>query len=59
MSTTFKKGESVKVKVTVPEGSVKALRMDEDGNVWYLLPWKDQDGHNQERWFIEDQLEKV
>jgi hypothetical protein len=55
----FKKGELVKVKVTVPQGPVQALKMDEDGNVWYLVPWTDENGRNQERWFIEEQLEKA
>lgn len=59
MATMFKKGELVKVKITVPQGSVQALKMDEDGNVWYLVPWTDENGRNQERWFIEEQLEKA
>jgi len=59
MATMFKKGELVKVKVTVPQGPVQALKMDEDGNVWYLVPWTDENGRNQERWFIEEQLEKA
>lgn len=59
MATMFKKGEAVKVKITVPQGSVQALKMDSDGNVWYLVPWTDENGRNQERWFIEDQLEKA
>ena len=59
MATMFKKGELVKVKVTIPQGPVQALKMDEDGNVWYLVPWTDENGRNQERWFIEEQLEKA
>lgn len=56
MATEFKKGQTVKVKMVVPEGPVQALRMDEDGMVYYLLQWVDQDGHAQERWFAEDVL---
>ena len=35
MATTFKKGQTVKVKTVVPEGPVEAMRMDEDGTVSY------------------------
>lgn len=59
MATAFKKGEVVKVKMTVPEGPVLALRMDEDGTVYYMLQWVDQDGVQQERWFAEDVLTGV
>lgn len=59
MATMFKKGEEVKVKVTIPQGPVQALKMDSDGNVWYLVPWTDENGGKQERWFIEEQLEKA
>jgi hypothetical protein len=56
MATEFKKGQGVKVKMVVPQGPVLALRMDEDGTVYYLLQWVDQDGNQQERWFAEDVL---
>lgn len=52
----FKKGELVKVKAVVPSGPVEKLRMDEDGNVQYLIEWKDENGATQQRWFDEDQL---
>jgi uncharacterized protein YodC (DUF2158 family) len=52
----FKKGEVVKLQVVVPEGPVLALRMDEDGNVQYLVGWTDANGVEQQRWFDEDQL---
>ncbi len=56
MATTFKKGDEVKLIVTVPQGAVKALRMDEDGNVQYLVGWTDSTGTEHERWFDEAQL---
>lgn len=56
MATKFQKGQEVKVNVLVPQGQVKAFRMDEDGNVFYLVPWIDIEGNEQERWFAENQL---
>ena len=56
MATAFKKGEVVKVKAVVPQGPVQALRMDEDGNVFYLIQWTDVNGVSQERWFAEGDL---
>lgn len=59
MATKFTKGQNVKLIAVVPQGPVKALRMDEDGNFFYLVEWKDSDGNAQERWFEEDQLVAV
>jgi hypothetical protein len=59
MATTFKKGDVVKVVATIPQGPVKAMRMDEDGNVQYLVEWTDSEGVKQERWFDEVQLASV
>jgi len=56
MATMFKKGEVVKVKSVVPQGPVKALRMDDDGNVYCLIEWVDADGSTQERWIDETLL---
>lgn len=56
MATTFKKGDNVKLNSVVPEGPVQALRMDEDGNFFYLVAWTDADGNDQQRWFEESQL---
>ena len=53
---TFKKSDNVKVIAAVPEGPVLGLRMDEDGNVFYLIEWTDLEGHTQQRWFAETQL---
>jgi len=59
MATKFARDQVVKVRTVVPEGPVLALRMDEDGVVYYLLQWVDQDGNQQERWFAEDVLTGV
>jgi uncharacterized protein YodC (DUF2158 family) len=56
MATAFKKGDEVKVIAVTPEGPVQALRMDEDGNFFYLVEWTDADGNAQQRWFEESQL---
>jgi uncharacterized protein YodC (DUF2158 family) len=56
MATAFKKGDVVSLKMVVPSGPVQALRMDEDGNVHYLISWVDADGVQQERWFEESLL---
>lgn len=56
MATTFKKGDTVKLVATVPQGPVEALRMDEDGNFFYLVSWTDDNGVVQSRWFEEAQL---
>jgi uncharacterized protein YodC (DUF2158 family) len=56
MSTEFKKGDVVQLNTVVPKGPVERLRMDEDGNVFYLISWTDVAGVNQSRWFREDEL---
>lgn len=56
MATAFKKGDEVKVVAVTPEGPVQALRMDEDGNFFYLVQWTDANGSVQQRWFEESQL---
>ena len=56
MATTFKKGDIVKLVAVVPQGPVESLRMDEDGNFFYLVSWTDANGALQSRWFEEAQL---
>jgi hypothetical protein len=53
MATKFAKGQAV------PEGPVQALRMDEDGNFFYMIEWTDADGNVTQRWFEEAQLEQA
>lgn len=52
----FKKGDVVRAKVTVPQGPVVKMRMDDDGNIEYLVEWSDG-GVIHQRWFAEDQIE--
>lgn len=59
MATKFVKGEEVKVVSVIPEGPVEKIRMDEDGNFFYLISWVDEKGVNQQRWFAEDDLVKA
>lgn len=56
MATKFKKGDEVKVVGVIPQGPVQALRMDEDGNFFYLIEWADVNGDMQSRWFAEADL---
>ena len=51
----FKKGDVVSVKVTVPTGPIVALRMNEDGDVSYLVEWT-KEGETVTRWFEQDEL---
>ena len=44
MPTTYTKNQNVRVKAVVPEGPVAALRMNEDGEFFYLVQWTDADG---------------
>lgn len=59
MATKFVKGEEVKVIAVIPEGPVEKIRMDEDGNFFYLISWVDEKGVDQQRWFAEDDLVKA
>ena len=59
MAASFKVGQQVKLIAVVPQGPVKALSVNQDGDIQYLVEWTDTDGVVQERWFKEDQLTKV
>jgi hypothetical protein len=59
MATKFAKGQAVKLIAVIPEGPVMALRMDEDGNFFYMVEWTDADGNTTQRWFEEAQLEQA
>ena len=56
MATKFQKGETVRLDKTVPQGPVVKLRMDEEGNFFYLVEWNDADGATKSRWFAENEL---
>ena len=56
---TPKKGDVVKLAGVVPQGPVISMRMDEDGNVSYLIEWTDVNGRTQQRWFAESDLAAV
>lgn len=56
MATKFVKGQEVKATGVIPQGPVQALRMDEDGNFFYMIEWVDADGNSQQRWFAEADL---
>ncbi len=55
----FTKGQAVKVNTVVPSGPVEAYRMDEDGVIYCLISWVDEEGDAQNRWFREDVLVAV
>lgn len=59
MATKFTKNQNVRLKIVTPEGPVAALRMDEDGQFFYLIQWTDAEGESQQRWFKEEELEAV
>lgn len=52
----FKKGDEVKAIGVIPEGPVSGIRMDDEGNVSYLVTWVDADSAEQSRWFSEAAL---
>jgi len=56
MATKFTKGQQVKVNAVIPTGPVEKLRMDEDGSVYCLISWTDENGNAQQRWFAESDL---
>ena len=56
---TFKKGDVVKLSGVVPQGPVIGMRMDDEGNVSYLIEWTDVNGNMQQRWFAESDLSAV
>lgn len=59
MATKFIKGQEVKLNAVVPQGPVMKLRMDEDGQFFYLVMWTDAQGVEQSRWFKEEELVAV
>ena len=56
MATVFAKNQTVRSNTVVPQGPVEAIRMDEDGTVFYRISWADVNGDTHTRWFAEDEL---
>lgn len=55
----LKTGDTVRLKVPVPQGEIKQTRYDVDtGEASHLLEWE-ADGVVQERWFSPEELEIV
>jgi len=59
MATAFTKDQTVRLKTVTPQGAVEAMRMEEDGTVFYRISWTDAAGNSQTRWFAEADLEAV
>jgi len=59
MATKYIKNQNVRLKAVVPEGPVTALRMNEDGEFFYIVEWTDADVVKQRRWLEESELEAV
>lgn len=59
MATKYQKDQIVKLVAVVPQGPVQAMRMDENGVIYYLVGWTDAGGEPQQRWFAEEELTAV
>ena len=60
MALAFQKEQVVTLKnPAVPTGPVVGFRVDNDGNMSYLVEWTDADGATQQRWFAEADLAAV
>lgn len=57
MALAFQKGQTVTLKTpAVPTGPVVGFKVDNEGNVSYLIEWTDAEGQSQQRWFSESEL---
>jgi uncharacterized protein YodC (DUF2158 family) len=59
MAASFKIGDVVELNKPNPSGPVKALSVNQEGDIQYLVSYVDANGVEQERWFKEDELNKV
>ena len=59
MAASFKIGQEVQLITVIPEGPIVQLSVDQEGNITYLVAYKDSDGESQSRWFNEDELRVV
>lgn len=57
MAASFKLGQKVQLIVSVPQGSVEQLTVNQEGEIQYLVSYMDKDGEQQSRWFLESELE--
>ena len=53
----FKKDDVVKLRMVIPSGPIQKMMMSEDGTVFCLIEWVDENGTTQQRWFNEELLE--
>jgi len=56
MAANFKIGQKVKLAAVLPEGPVLQLSVTPEGNIQYLIGYKDTENCLHERWFKEDEL---
>lgn len=59
MASKFRKDDVVRLKAIVPQGPVLKVRMTEEGDVEYLIEYRDANDETQQRWFKEDALESA
>lgn len=59
MAASFKIGQEVQLITVIPEGPIVQLSVDQEGNITYLVAYKDSDGETQNRWFKEDELKAI
>lgn len=58
MAALFKRGDNVVLAAAtvVPSGPVIDIKMNDDGEILYLMEWTDASGEVQARWFAEAEL---
>lgn len=56
MAANFKPGAQVKLNATLPQGEVKQLDVNQDGDIQYLVEYTNDAGEMHQRWFKEDEL---
>lgn len=59
MALAFQKGQTVALKVKAPTGPVIGFKVNDAGEVSYLIEWENADGQTNQRWFTEDELQAV
>lgn len=61
MAALFKRGDNVVLAAAtvVPSGPVIDIKMNDDGEILYLMEWADANGNVQARWFAEAELAAV